>query len=317
MMRAQIVNIHEGRIRTKKSHTVVILFQKVLNLPDSNETMLDGIDYLLTVDIARMYRDIPSCQTNNEYDPKKGYAYLLERFKIGEQMEGMNLVSVCIKDLCKHSYIIKAKTGQKVNRLNRVLFGSEEEAVNYLRNEVERGLITGYYLPPNEPEDSCSSQKVYVYDIHKVLSSNLNINIVEVSLLKELENLTPLWSKIYHADVNTIKYKFFINLNQRYAGDSRVMTNGTFDEKKAFVICQEEFPPGKVIEFEGELYAFQVSDITNGEYNFIQNVQTFWTSQYLYYAHLGYSENAAKNYCNRLIQLGVRMGVFILKKEIP
>ncbi|MBR0432181.1 MAG: hypothetical protein IJK15_00590 [Bacteroidaceae bacterium] len=314
-MKAQIVNIHEGRIRTKESHTVVMVFQKVLHIPDSNETMLDGVDYLLTVDIAKMYKDKPYCQTNNEYDPKKGYAYLLEEVKIGEQMENIILVSAFISDLCEYPYVIEAKTGQIIRKLNRVFFCSEEQAVEIMRNSVERGLKTDYYLPPPKTEGTSLSRKVFVHSIKRILTSDLNINLVEVCLIEELEYLTPLLTKIYHADVNTIKYRLFININQRYAGDSCVMTNGLFDEKKAFSLCQKEFPKGKVIDFEGKLYVFQISDITNGEYDYIQNSQSYWTSTSLYYAHLGYDGQAARNYCYRLIQLGVKMGMFILRKN--
>lgn len=315
-MRAQIVNIHEGRIRTKESHTVMILLQKVIDIPDSNETILDGVDYLLTIDIAKLYRFESRCQTNNEYDPKKGYTFLQNELKIGEQMDGINLVSVLISDLCEYPYVIKAENGQIVRKLDRAFFCSEEQAIVIMRDSVERGLRTDYYLPPPKTEGSRFSKKVFVYSINKILTSDLSINLVEVCLIEELEKLTPLVSKFYHADVNTIKYRLFVNINKRYAEDSRVMSNGIFDEKKAFAIFQEDFPLGKVIEFEGALYDFQISDITNGEYNYIQNIQTFWTSQNFYYAHQGYDEQAAKNYCNRLIRLGVSLGMFTLKKEL-
>lgn len=315
-MKAQIVDIREGRIRSKECHTMVFYFQKVINISDSNEKMLDGIDYALTLDLVKMFGSERCCQTNNEYAPQKGAVYVYEKYKIGQQFESMNLVSVSIKDLCSHSYIIRAETGQKVRKLNRVFFCSEEEAVNCLRNEVKRGLMTDYYLPPNdEPEYVSRSKKVFVYDVQEFITSNLNENLIEVSLIRELEDITPLVALLRRACVDTIKYKLFININQRYADDYRVKTNGRLDDRKAFAICKEEFPIGKVIDFDGELYDFEISDITNGEYKFIQNGHTNRTSQILYYAYLGYDDQAARNHCNHLIRLGIQKGIMSLKKE--
>lgn len=309
-MKAKLVNIREGKIRSKQCHTVIFFFQKVINIPGSKETMLDGVDYALTLDLVKLFGNERCCQTNNEYDPQKGAVFVHEKYKINQQFESMNLVSVSIKDLCSHSYIIKAETGQQVSKINRVFFCSEEEAVNCLRDEVERGLMTGYYLPPSEPECESRAKKVFVYDVKEFFTSNLNEKYIIISLIEELENLSPDVKKLFYASLNIIKYKLILNLNQKYAGDKRVMTNGRFDERKALALCKEEFPIGKVINFDGELYSFEISDITNGEYNIIQNNITFWTSSILFYAHFGHDEQEARNSCNQLLQTGR----FILKK---